>query len=48
MFAEVTPNVQDLQQDVIELLEEISDLMNRASEALSSDSVDNKYRDFEK
>lgn len=49
MVAEVlTPNVQDLQQDVIELLREISDLMNRASTALSSDSIDNKYADFEK
>jgi GTPase SAR1 family protein len=49
MLAEVpTPNVQDLQQDVIELLEEISDLMNRASTALSSDNADNKYADFEK
>ena len=49
MVAEVlTPNVQDLQQDVIELLGEISNLMNRASTALSSDSVDNKYADFEK
>ena len=49
MLAEVpTPNVQDLQQDVIELLGEISDLMNRASTALSSDRVDNKYADFEK
>ena len=49
MLAEVpTSNVQDLQQDVIELLGEISDLMNRASTALSSDNVDNKYADFEK
>ncbi|MGB3759654.1 MAG: dynamin family protein [Rivularia sp. (in: cyanobacteria)] len=49
MLAEVpTSNVQDLQQDVIELLGEISDLMNRASTALSSDSVDNKYAGFEK
>ncbi|MEB3217990.1 MAG: dynamin family protein, partial [Nostocales cyanobacterium 94392] len=49
MVAEVlTPNVQELQQDVIELLGEISDLMNRASTALSSDNVDNKYADFEK
>ncbi|WP_414619900.1 dynamin family protein [Calothrix sp. CCY 0018] len=49
MVAEVlTPNVQDLQQDVIELLGQISDLMNRASNALSSDDVDNKYADFEK
>ncbi len=49
MLAEVlTPNLQDLQQDVIELLGEISDLMSRASTALSSDNVDNKYADFEK
>ncbi len=49
MLAEVlTPNVQELQQDVIELLGEISDLMSRASTALSSDNVDNKYADFEK
>ncbi len=49
MLAEVPiPNVQDLQQDVIELLREISDLMSRASTALSSDRVDNKYADFEK
>ncbi len=49
MLAEVpTSNVQELQQDVIELLGEISDLMNRASTALSSDRVDNKYADFEK
>ncbi|MEA5593745.1 dynamin family protein [Rivularia sp. UHCC 0363] len=49
MLAEVPiPNVQELQQDVIELLGEISDLMNRASTALSSDRVDNKYADFEK
>ncbi len=49
MLAEVPiPNVQELQQDVIELLGEISDLMCRASTALSSDSVDNKYTDFEK
>ncbi|MGB3638693.1 MAG: dynamin family protein, partial [Rivularia sp. (in: cyanobacteria)] len=49
MLAEVpTSNVQDLQQDVIELLGEISDLMSRASTALSSDRVDNKYADFEK
>ncbi len=49
MLAEVPiPNVQELQQDVIELLGEISDLMSRASTALSSDSVDNKYADFEK
>lgn len=43
-----TRNVKDLQQDVIELLGEISNLMNSASTALSSDSVDNKYADFEK
>ena len=49
MVAEVVrPNVQDLQQDVIELLGQISDLMSRASSNLSSDEPDNKYIDFEK
>ena len=49
MLAEIsTPKVQDLQQDVIKLLEEISDLMNRASTALSCDSGNNKYTEFEK
>ncbi|AFY54509.1 ABC-type dipeptide/oligopeptide/nickel transport system, ATPase component [Rivularia sp. PCC 7116] len=49
MVAEVLrPNVQDLQQDVIKLLGQISDLMSRASSNLSSDEPDNKYIDFEK
>ena len=41
------PNVQDLQQDVIELLGEISTLMNRASTALSSDGSSEKYAKFQ-
>jgi GTPase SAR1 family protein len=48
MVAEVLkPNVQDLQTDVIDLLEQISELMNRASTALSSDTSGNKYAGFE-
>lgn len=48
MVAEVLkPNVQDLQQDVIDLLEQISSLMNRASTALSSDTSGKKYAEFE-
>ncbi len=48
MVAEVLkPNVQDLQQDVIDLLREISSLMNRANTALSSDNISQKYADFE-
>ncbi|OUL17481.1 dynamin family protein [Nostoc sp. 106C] len=48
MVAEVLkPNVQELQQDVIDLLEQISLLMNRASTALSSDSAGKKYAEFE-
>lgn len=48
MVAEVLkPNVQDLQTDVIDLLERISELMNRASTALSSDTSGNKYAEFE-
>ncbi|UKO98679.1 dynamin family protein [Nostoc sp. UHCC 0870] len=48
MVAEVLkPNVQDLQTDVIDLLEQISELMNRASTALSSDTSGNKYAEFE-
>jgi len=48
MVAEVLrPNVQDLQQDVIDLLEQISSLMNRASTALSSDASGKKYAEFE-
>jgi GTPase SAR1 family protein len=41
------PNVQDLQKDVIELLGEISTLMNRASTAVSSDSSGEKYAKFQ-
>lgn len=41
------PNVQDLQGDVIDLLEQISLLMNRASTALSSDVASHKYAEFE-
>jgi GTPase SAR1 family protein len=41
------PNVQDLQQDVIDLLREISSLMNRANTALSSDNASDKYAEFE-
>lgn len=37
------PNVQDLQKDVIDLLEQISSLMHRASTALACDSTGNKY-----
>jgi hypothetical protein len=48
MVAEVLkPNVQDLQQDVIDLLEQISSLMNRSSTALSSDTSGKKYAEFE-
>ena len=41
------PNVRDLQRDVIDLLEQISSLMHRASTALSSDSAGKKYADFQ-
>ena len=41
------PNVQELQKDVIELLEQISSLMCRASTKLGSDSAGEKYRDFQ-
>lgn len=41
------PNVQDLQSDVIDLLEQIGLLMNRASTALSSDVASQKYAEFE-
>lgn len=41
------PNVQELQSDVIDLLEQISLLMNRASTALSSDVASQKYAEFE-
>ncbi len=42
------PTVQDLQKDVIELLEQISALMNRASTALDSDNNKSKYGEFQK
>ncbi len=45
--APLKPNVQDLQKDVIELLGEISTLMNRASTALSSDGSSEKYAKFQ-
>ncbi|WP_051482674.1 dynamin family protein [Synechocystis sp. PCC 7509] len=49
MVAEILkPTVQDLQKDVIELLEQISALMNRASTALDSDNNENKYGEFQK
>ena len=41
------PNVRDLQRDVIDLLEQISSLMHRASTALSPDSTGEKYADFQ-
>ena len=41
------PNVQELQRDVIDLLEQISTLMGRASTALSSDSSGEKYAAFQ-
>jgi GTPase SAR1 family protein len=41
------PNVQELQSDVIDLLEQISLLMNRASTALSSDVASQEYAKFE-
>lgn len=41
------PNVQDLQTDVIDLLGQISSLMERASTALISDSTGEKYADFQ-
>ena len=37
------PNIEDLQSDVIDILQQISSLMNRASTALSSDSSGEKY-----
>lgn len=41
------PNVQDLQQDVIKLLKNISSLLGRASTALGSDSAGNKYGELQ-
>lgn len=46
-FETLKPNVQDLQRDVIELLGQISVLMDRASTALSSDSAGKKYGEFQ-
>src|SRR6476469_6604366 len=40
------PNVQVLQQDVIELLEQVSSLMSRASTALGSDNAGKRYTEF--
>jgi predicted GTPase len=49
MVAEVLkPNVQDLQKDVVELLEGISKLMDRASSVLGADGVENKYTQYQK
>lgn len=48
MISEVLkPNIQDLQKDVIDLLEQVSSLMNYASTALISDSAGKKYAEFE-
>ncbi|MFQ4142409.1 dynamin family protein [Chlorogloeopsis sp. ULAP02] len=48
MVAEVLkPNVRDLQKDVVELLEEISKLMYRASSVLGTDGVENKYTQYQ-
>ncbi|MBC1280471.1 dynamin family protein, partial [Nostoc sp. UCD121] len=48
MISEVLkPNIQDLQKDVIDLLEQVSSLMNHASTALVSDSAGKKYAEFE-
>ena len=41
------PNIEDLQSDVIDILQQISSLMNRASTALSSDSSGEKYGKFQ-
>jgi GTPase SAR1 family protein len=42
------PNVQDLQQDVITLLNKIEGLMSRASSLLISDASGRKYAEFQK
>jgi len=48
MVAEaLKPNVRDLQKDVVELLEQISKLMYRASSVLGVDSGENKYTQYE-
>ncbi len=41
------PNLQDLQQNVVELLGQASSLMHRASTALSSDSASEKFAKFQ-
>ncbi|RCJ14653.1 hypothetical protein A6S26_11170 [Nostoc sp. ATCC 43529] len=41
------PNPKDLQKDVIDLLEDVKNLMNRASKVLDADGVSNKYTQFE-
>ncbi len=47
VFEVLKPNMQDLQGHVIELLQGISALLNRASTALSSDAAGQKYAVFE-
>lgn len=44
----LNPNIQDLQQDVINLLNKIERLMHRASTLLSSDASGRKYAEFKK
>jgi GTPase Era involved in 16S rRNA processing len=46
MIYDNQPNIQALQSNVVNLLGEISSLMNRASTALSADSSGRKYTDF--
>lgn len=41
------PTLQDLQKDVIDLLEQVKILMNRASTVLDADGVSKKYTQFE-
>lgn len=41
------PNVQDLQNDVIDLLRQVSFLLGSATTAISSDSNGEKYKDFQ-
>ncbi|MBR8840893.1 MAG: dynamin family protein [Stigonema ocellatum SAG 48.90 = DSM 106950] len=43
----LTPNVRDLQKDVVELLEQISKLMYGASFVLGVDGGENKYTQYE-
>jgi len=48
MVAEILkPTVQELQKDVIELLAQITALMNRASKALDSENNEHKYGKFQ-